>query len=61
MKWIDIIAEKPKKIDEYIITYANNEGVKESGSAWWNGTKFEDWGDNIINGVIGWMPVPKPM
>jgi len=61
MKWIDIKEDKPKEADEFIITYLNHKGEKEVGSAWWNEKEFEDWGDNIIEGVTGWMKLPPAM
>ena len=61
MKWIDIKEDKPKESDEFIITYLDYKGNKDVGSAWWNGREFEDWGDNTIEGVIGWMKLPIAM
>ena len=61
IEWIDIKKQKPKEAEEYIITYLDYKKEKGVGSAWWNGETFEDWDDDVIEGVIGWMKLPTAM
>ena len=62
MKWINLKEKKPSsECGEFIITHTDIDGVKTSGGAWWNGSEFEDWEDNIIEGVEWWMAYPDPM
>jgi hypothetical protein len=61
LTWISVKDRLPEEpeigVDGYIVQKKN---ICEPFSAYWDGYKWTDDYDEIQEGVIAWMPLPKP-
>lgn len=62
-KWIPCSERLPKKpetdgyFDGYIV---QTQCVIQPFSAYWDGREWTDDDDDVVDGVIAWMPLPEP-
>lgn len=61
-KWIPVSERLPKKpeidgdSDGYIV---QTRRVEQPFSAYWDGREWTDESDDVVDGVIAWMPLPE--
>lgn len=60
-KWIPVSERLPKKpkVDSFDGYIVQSRRVVQPFSAYWDGRKWTDDDDNVVDGVIAWMPLPK--
>lgn len=63
LKWIPCSEKLPKKpeVDGYFDGYiVQTRHVTQPFSAYWDGIEWTDVGDDAVDDVIAWMPLPEP-